>query len=52
MNSTKENRYCIYSKRVFILENNMYFEEQQLIHRKGFISLAISATSITVSTAH
>ena len=36
MNSTKENRYCIYSKGVFILENNMYFEEQQLAAQKRF----------------
>ena len=36
MNSAKDNRYCIYSKREFIFEYNIYHEELQLIQRKGF----------------
>jgi len=40
MNSTKENRFCIYSKEEFIFEENIYLEEHELMHRKGFISLA------------
>jgi hemerythrin len=30
---------CIYSKGEFILEKQIYLEEHQLMHRKGFISL-------------
>jgi hypothetical protein len=30
---------CIYSKREFILEKQIYLEEHQLMHRKGFIYL-------------
>jgi hypothetical protein len=30
---------CIYSKGEFILEKQIYLEEHQLMHRKGFIYL-------------
>jgi hypothetical protein len=44
MKSTKDNTgmYCIYSNGELVLEKNIYFEEHQLIHKKGFISLAIN----------
>jgi len=41
MNSTKDNRYCIYSKGEFIFKKIFTVKKHQLIHRKDFISLAI-----------
>jgi hypothetical protein len=40
---------CIYSKGEFILEKQIYLEEHQLMHRKGFISLAINCVQYVKS---
>jgi hypothetical protein len=39
--------YCIYSKGEFIFEKHIYLQEHKLMHRKGFISLAIKTDIIS-----
>jgi hypothetical protein len=40
--------YCIYTKGDFIFKKDIYLEEHQLIHRKGFISLAINYLALRI----
>jgi hypothetical protein len=39
---------CIYTKGDFIFKKDIYLEEHQLIHRKGFISLAINYLALRI----